>query len=276
MLEPDATTPLSMASADSDLGGADVSDRIQHLIEGAIASLNKQSTRSTAEKLQAQKEKLLLVAKDQLNQLKEQMETSIADAEEQLERRLDAIQAQSANHGEANSPGVDELELKRNRVFAERIFLKRQSALTELLHQKEFQTIYHIFVSVMLLWGINLGVMEVLEHGYLMDTSMVAWNFHKTDIVIPAWAGMFAFSLLVVPLVQAIYRFRLRPRTWLPVYAVMQVSTLVLQQQYQRSQPSPCPPACLCCSSPCTAFPPSFALPIPCHQPQASSSCVKW
>jgi len=71
-----------------------------------------------------------------------------------------------------------------------KIFYSRNSKLSELLRVSEFQTIYNIFVAVLVLFLISIMLKNHFEHGNAINFSLLIWAFGKLEYVAVVWFAM--------------------------------------------------------------------------------------
>lgn len=99
---------------------------------------------------------------------------------------------------------------------AQKRFVVRSSLLSTMLTNKDFQTIYHIFIAIMVWLGLSMVLNEYLEKGCVFAQprlraaavvhapvgrsgiangwGMFWWAFSKMDFVVPCWCVMFTYS----------------------------------------------------------------------------------
>lgn len=88
-----------------------------------------------------------------------------------------------------------------DREHGRKVFRARDSVLTYLLTSMHIQTLYNIFVAILIIFAVNTVVSDYLEHGRLvLNFSMLLWAFGQMPIVITGWMVMFAATLVVYPL----------------------------------------------------------------------------
>ena len=92
--------------------------------------------------------------------------------------------------------------LRRRRLFSEKVFKSRASLLSNMLRDRDFQTLYNISAAGLLWLGIMLYVEEVSSGALFPDLSMLLWSFSSANVVIAAWWAMFTCAFGVVWLVQ--------------------------------------------------------------------------
>ncbi|XP_071956472.1 sterol O-acyltransferase 1-like isoform X2 [Antedon mediterranea] len=153
--------------------------------------------------------------------------------DEKLESILtetDALTIQEAHPENASSHsksrGRDPLAVKEFKV--------RESILTDLFADRHIQTIYNIFVAIMIVFSLNTLVYDLLVHGRIMvNLNIISWAFGNLPAVLWIWALMQMYTMIVVfSLFQywAYHRHktvRLPDIFWLCVYISLQIFFLV-------------------------------------------------
>eukprot|EP00118_Oscarella_pearsei_P007892 m.39637 g.39637 ORF g.39637 m.39637 type:complete len:526 (+) comp32779_c0_seq2:23-1600(+) len=96
-------------------------------------------------------------------------------------------------------------------------FIARDSLLTTMLKTEDIQTIYNIFVVVLMVIGCNTFVYDALEQGRpVIDFSYIFWAFGNFSSVITIWMIMQVQAVLAYPFFQLWVQSRrtyLTPRT---------------------------------------------------------------
>ncbi|XP_066952687.1 sterol O-acyltransferase 1 isoform X1 [Macrobrachium rosenbergii] len=80
-----------------------------------------------------------------------------------------------------------------------RMFLARPSLLKELLNVSHMESIYNIFVAILVLLFFNKVLEEIIQTGSLnLDLSLIVWAFGSLDRVIVIWVCMFTSTAIFV------------------------------------------------------------------------------
>eukprot|EP00744_Colponema_vietnamica_P010628 GILI01015002.1.p1 GENE.GILI01015002.1~~GILI01015002.1.p1 ORF type:complete len:607 (+),score=130.50 GILI01015002.1:145-1821(+) len=166
-------------------------------------------------------DKSLRVWRDKLaSNVEEKLKQTQQEMNEQLDqaiREVSSMFKEKLNVEEA-------VEGKHYNSFGEKMFTKRDSMLSILLLDPNFQTIYNIFVALLVMLGIHIIVREWFETGRILDMSLWVWCFGRfSDVVIPYWLLVSLLAFLVVPLVQVIVHFKLPFTIWLLPYTCLQL-----------------------------------------------------
>lgn len=79
-----------------------------------------------------------------------------------------------------------------------KIFKNRDSILSDLLHVKEFQTVYNIFCAMLILLGVSIVMRNHFDSssGKYIDWSVLSQSFGSPLVVAQIWALMFAWVSL--------------------------------------------------------------------------------
>lgn len=97
----------------------------------------------------------------------------------------------SESGGHAPAPNTSGGDAHPKRSLADKAFVWRESQLSVLLRQPNFRTIYHIFVSVFILFTAKVLLNEYLETDErFISLPLLRWNFTGFfDRVVPTWYG---------------------------------------------------------------------------------------
>ncbi|XP_076042445.1 sterol O-acyltransferase 1 isoform X2 [Oratosquilla oratoria] len=88
---------------------------------------------------------------------------------------------------------------KKDGKLPSRVFVARPSLLTELLTVNHIDSIYNIFVAILILLFFNKILDEIVQTGSLsLDLSLISWAFSGLDRVIVIWVAMFMSTSCVV------------------------------------------------------------------------------
>jgi hypothetical protein len=73
----------------------------------------------------------------------------------------------------------------------ERIYIKRNSLLTEMFRIVHVRTIRHIFISIMIVLALQVIFTDIAEKGHIdVNFDLVRWGFDKFNIVLYTWFYM--------------------------------------------------------------------------------------
>lgn len=114
-----------------------------------------------------------------------------------------------------NLESVVDHSFVRDKLNGNKVFVARQSMLTELLEVNHIKTIYNIFVALLVMFIINTVVYDYIDSGSLsLDLSILKWAFGKPSIVVSLWLVMKVMALSAFPLFMAWHTNR---HSWLPL-----------------------------------------------------------
>lgn len=75
-----------------------------------------------------------------------------------------------------------------NGSLPEKEFVARNSLLTDLFEISHIQTIYHIFIAILLLLFMNTIIEDVVDRGrFDLDFSLISWAFGNMQAVLMTW-----------------------------------------------------------------------------------------
>jgi len=77
-----------------------------------------------------------------------------------------------------------------------KVFRSQDSLLSDMLRLPEFQTIYHVFIAVLMVFGTSVVLEEYIEKRVFLELRMLFWSFGKFDVVVKIWVAMFACSFI--------------------------------------------------------------------------------
>jgi hypothetical protein len=73
----------------------------------------------------------------------------------------------------------------------ERIYIKRNSLLTEMFRIVHVRTIRHIFISIMIVLALQVIFTDIAEKGHIdVNFDLIRWGFDKFNIVLYTWFYM--------------------------------------------------------------------------------------
>ncbi|XP_057293028.1 sterol O-acyltransferase 1-like [Hydractinia symbiolongicarpus] len=127
-------------------------------------------------------------------------------AEELAQKMNEMFESQFGEIIEKIAMDMEQPKLKKSRHANEydedglKIFVARESLLTELLEINHIQTIYNVFIALLLVFLMNTALYDFLETGRLIDFSVVSWAFGNFSSVIQNWLYMQAYTLAIYPI----------------------------------------------------------------------------
>lgn len=89
--------------------------------------------------------------------------------------------------GEANSDAVKKKRLPCG-ALSEKEFVARNSLLTDLFEINHIQTIYHIFIAILILLFMNTVIVDIIDKGRIdLDFELIQWAFGGMSTVFVTW-----------------------------------------------------------------------------------------
>ena len=74
-------------------------------------------------------------------------------------------------------------------------YLPRNSLLTDLFEIDHIQTIYHIFVAILILLFMNTMIEDILDKGCIdLDFHLIQWAFGNLETVLITWVSLHTSS----------------------------------------------------------------------------------
>ena len=88
--------------------------------------------------------------------------------------------------------GVPSEKMKKKKLhigpLPHKEFTNRNSLLTELLEIDHIQTIYHVFIAILILLFINTVIEDLVDKGRIdLDFELIQWNFGNFRTVLITW-----------------------------------------------------------------------------------------
>lgn len=81
-------------------------------------------------------------------------------------------------------------------TLPEKEFTPRNSLLTDLFEINHFQTIYHIFIAILILLFMNTIIEDIVDKGQVdMEFTLILWAFGNFQAVIFTWVSVIALYL---------------------------------------------------------------------------------
>ncbi|XP_033120202.1 sterol O-acyltransferase 1-like isoform X2 [Anneissia japonica] len=123
----------------------------------------------------------------------------VQDIDQLLQEKLEAILNETDDvktHQETDSP---QNQFPRRDHLAVKEFKARESVLTDLFGNRHIQTIYNIFVALMIVFSLNTLVYDLLVHGRIMvNFNIISWAFGNLPGVLWIWGIMQLYTMVIV------------------------------------------------------------------------------
>lgn len=94
----------------------------------------------------------------------------------------------------------DGYKTKESRAVSDhgKVFVARKSLLDELFEVDHFQTIYHMFIALLILFILSTLAIDFIDEGRLvLDFDLLVYSFGKLSVAASVWLYMFLSTLLV-------------------------------------------------------------------------------
>lgn len=84
-------------------------------------------------------------------------------------------------------------------ALPDRIYTRRNSLLTELFQITHIRTIRNIFISIMIMFALQVMVNDVIQHGAIdLNYNLIRWAFGKFSLTVFSWLYMKFFTTCIV------------------------------------------------------------------------------
>ncbi|KAK7110166.1 sterol O-acyltransferase 1-like isoform X2 [Littorina saxatilis] len=144
-----------------------------------------------------------------LQRIRDKAQNLRGDLLEQLNHRLDDLFDSFINEVEQIEQGPQsangsvrpqkQTAKRKDGELPDKVYINRRSVLTELLESSHIQTIYHIFVAILIVFSLNTLVYDWVEKGTLnLNFDLIVYAFGKFPKVMSLWMCMQLSSLLIV------------------------------------------------------------------------------
>lgn len=80
-------------------------------------------------------------------------------------------------------------------LITHRVYSFRHSRISELLHVRDIQTVYNIFVAIFLVMGCTMILHNFIDTGQFLDLSILIWAFGNIQLAIISWILMFSWTI---------------------------------------------------------------------------------
>ena len=88
------------------------------------------------------------------------------------------------------SPGVVKKKRLPCGALPGKEFSPRNSLLTDLFEISHIQTIYHIFIAILILLFMNTVIVDIIDKGRIdLDFELIQWNFGGLSTVCVTWVN---------------------------------------------------------------------------------------
>ena len=142
-----------------------------------------------------------------LKERAEEIKRNFVGDMEELKRHLESIRGEAGSERQrlvskrpswtevTESDLLGNLDLKVSKVFR-----SRESELTSMLQVDDYKAIYHIFLSVFILYGMCLLIEDLFDANQILKFEMISAGFAKGPQTFWIWSCLVGISLLLFPL----------------------------------------------------------------------------
>ncbi|XP_033937964.1 sterol O-acyltransferase 2 isoform X1 [Pseudochaenichthys georgianus] len=161
------------------------SEEISGPAAGNRNNMSDEDLRQWQKHAQRVKEKVLEQVQVQLSDLLDQALTETVES---------FTQTQATFNGKTTSKSAP----RSQRTDDGKVFVARPSLLDELFEINHIRTIYHMFIAVLLMFGLSTLAVDYIDQGRIvLEFDLLFFAFGKLGTVVWAWAVMFFYTLLV-------------------------------------------------------------------------------
>ncbi|XP_072179206.1 sterol O-acyltransferase 1-like [Diadema setosum] len=138
------------------------------------------------------------IAVSHIRDAAQQMQSDFVDQmSDRLTNLLDGFVGQVTRMGELESPMTESAKGKRS-PLAQKVFVPRESLLTNLLKDKNIQTIYNIFVAIMIVIIMNTFITDLIDTGSIrLEFDLLQRAFGQAPIVLWTWFLMHVWAMVI-------------------------------------------------------------------------------
>ncbi|XP_073236654.1 sterol O-acyltransferase 1-like [Porites lutea] len=156
------------------------------------------------------------ISRARIHQLRQRAEQLRTELVEQIDGQLNELIDDVLHDVDHLEPTTDPSNHPtRDKLNGSRVFVPRQSLLTELLEVNHIKTIYNIFVALLIVLIINTVVYDYIDKGSLtLDLSILRWAFGKPSTVVSIWLVMKVMAMSAFPIFMAWHSNR---HSWMPL-----------------------------------------------------------
>ncbi|XP_013378912.1 sterol O-acyltransferase 1 isoform X2 [Lingula anatina] len=163
--------------------------------------------------------------------LVDQVDSQIADFLDEYSQDYD-LDSSYVQNGEATKPK------KKKGEPRDKVFVPRNSVLTDLFEVSHIQTIYHIFIAILIVFSLNTIIHDVFEKGRLvLDFDLIIWACGKFPLVVTTWLWMKGSAIALYPLfyywstTRNHYKVGIYDYLWLSLFVAYIFAFLILPVQ---------------------------------------------
>lgn len=131
-----------------------------------------------------------------IQSMDEKVKEMFSEIMEEIENTVIRGDGFSHGHYPNNTKYNNRMKSQKSGDLPDKIFVVRESILTELFQIKHFHTIYNIFIAVLIILFLNTAVYDIVASGKLnLGFSLIQWNFGSFHIALMFWFLMMIGTL---------------------------------------------------------------------------------
>ncbi|PSN34160.1 Sterol O-acyltransferase 1 [Blattella germanica] len=160
----------------------------EELDTATIRQMSVQSVRKNLQRIQAN---LIEEVDEKLSEMVGKIVQEMEQSGSPEKHRYVLVDDGSSKYKNRVKPG-------KNGGLPEKQFMARNSLLTDLFEIKHIQTIYNIFIVILIILFINTAIYDLVVLGKLdLGLDLIRWNFQSYGTVFLIWLGMSASTLVL-------------------------------------------------------------------------------
>ncbi|XP_056007870.1 sterol O-acyltransferase 1-like isoform X2 [Ostrea edulis] len=142
--------------------------------------------------------------KSQAQQLKQDLQQAfIQELDSLVDGFIEEVEQVEEGEGLSNNVSFSDLHSSKKKrkdgELPDKVFMPRNSVLTDLFKVKDVKTIYHIFVAILIVFSLNTVVYDLINEGRLnLSFDLIQFGMGKFSKVMEMWVLMNLSTLLVV------------------------------------------------------------------------------
>jgi sterol O-acyltransferase len=176
-----------------------VSD-IKQKLEKVVLSLKKYETNTTNTSSKLIEDKMISIEE----KASDLIEEKLSGVREEFTQKIISIISKFNNELQQNTENFrsqfkGSQKSQASKMFIEKVHRKQSAPISKLLYSRDFQTVYNIFLAIL----VNIGIAELVRD--ILDPvgmELFIGNFSKLDVVFKIWVPMFVWSYTTTILVQ--------------------------------------------------------------------------
>lgn len=183
------------------------SDRVNDIkqkLENVLSSLEKYKQPNNRSEIKQVDEKIISIEERTSELLEEKIAKIREDFKHQITKTVMDFNLKIESSTENLRSHFKSLAMSSDSstIFIEKVHKRQSAPISKLLYSKDFQTIYNIFLAILLNIGIAELARDLLESNSSVGFELFTGNFGKLDHVFKAWILMHIWSFTTIIIVQ--------------------------------------------------------------------------